>query len=96
LLVRKLVDFPIRQFLIEVLLPILCTTLVTGILPVLLNISLEQTIHRLFVVTLVSIITTCLFWYLIGLKQSERQMVGTILINRLMKFKHVNNGNKRE
>jgi O-antigen/teichoic acid export membrane protein len=83
LLVKKLVIFSIRRFLREVLIPVLLVTVLSPILPVLFWSILMQNILRLCIVTAVSIISVCGFFYVLGLTKIEREAVKKIILNKI-------------
>jgi len=70
-------------FISKTIMPVLIVLAVASIAPLTLNYLMPPTLARLFIVSLVSIITSSASIYLIGLYPSERTRIKNILINRL-------------
>ena len=79
LILKRLIDFSIRQFFKMVLLPVCVISIISAILPIIIYYLLVQSILRLFLITSISVISVCLFSYYIGLNRDERQKVRSIV-----------------
>ncbi len=74
-LVKDLIDLPWKDFLKDVYLRVFVVALIAGILPLVLNRFLQESILRLIVITLTSVVSTCGTVYIIGLNAEERSFV---------------------
>jgi O-antigen/teichoic acid export membrane protein len=75
LILKRLIDYSIKQFLKVVMVPIFFISLTSAILPIVSCYILVQNIARLFIVIVLSIISTGFFSYLIGFNTNERKMI---------------------
>jgi len=73
-IMKGLLDFPIKLFLRDVLIPVSLTTITGAIVPVILANMLQPTVARLFVTIVVSIFAITLATCFIGLTKHERDM----------------------
>lgn len=86
IIMRELIQFPVRMFIKGTILPITLTTIICSIVPVLFYLRMPTSFLRLVVVSLSSVISVSLSVAYIGLTKHERQMtVGKILAK--LKFK---------
>ncbi len=74
-LVKDLIDLPWKDFLKDVYLRVFAVALIAGILPFVLNRFMQESILRLIVITLASVVSTCGTAYIIGLNAEERAFV---------------------
>ena len=75
LILKRLVDYSIQQFLKEVLLPICIISVCSAILPVIAHHIIAQSILRLFIVIVLSVISISFCSYCLGLNDIERYIV---------------------
>lgn len=74
-MLRRMVGFPVRQFLGQVVLNILLVVSVAIIVPILIVNLINEGPLRVLVMLLGSIVATCAIVYFIGCKSSERQFI---------------------
>jgi O-antigen/teichoic acid export membrane protein len=83
LIMRRLIDFSIIQFLKEVLSPICKVSVLSMVLPIIIYINLRQSIFRLFLVSGVSVLSICGNVYFLGLNNIERARIVAVIRNKL-------------
>jgi hypothetical protein len=83
LIARLLIAYSIFNFFCEVLLPVCAVSLLSIILPLFLCYILDPGFLRVFIVACMSVISTCVFMYLIALNMSEKKKIKSILSDRL-------------
>lgn len=86
-IMKELLYFPVKIFLKEVLAPVVLTTIVGGIIPVILAYMMQPTIVRLFITIAVSVITVGLATCFIGLTKNERKMTIGKIFTRIKLIK---------
>jgi hypothetical protein len=79
LILKRLIDYSIREFFKIVLTPIFIITIISAILPVILYTVLVQNILRLCLVVSLSIFSVTFYSYRIGLNKEEQQKVRSII-----------------
>jgi O-antigen/teichoic acid export membrane protein len=79
LILKRLIDYSIRQFLRMVVTPICVISVVSAILPIIFCYILPQNMLRLCLVTGLSIISVCIYSYFIGLNGEEQQKVKSVI-----------------
>jgi O-antigen/teichoic acid export membrane protein len=84
-ILRHLVAFSIMRFFREVLLPIVSVSILAAILPMLLFCLFKQSILRLCMMILLSIISTGICIYTVGFDGIERNAVKNIILNKIRK-----------
>lgn len=87
-IIRDLISFPVKKFYVDVILRIIPVTISSFALPMVLYVSLEQSLLKSFVIILVSFISTFLSASLLGLTREERNGV---ISKVLSKVRHVHN-----
>jgi O-antigen/teichoic acid export membrane protein len=75
IIASSLLNYSLIQFFMEVMLPIIMVTVLAMIFPVILCMDLKQNLFRLFLVTGVSIISSCGCMYMIGFNKVERDRI---------------------
>ena len=83
-LMKRMLHFPPMMFVREVLFKILIVTIVATVIPVLLSRQMEEGISRLVVVTVVSIITSAVAVYVVGLKSNERVYLKNLILAKIL------------
>ncbi len=83
MLMKQMLDFPISMFLREVILNIFIVTPIVLFLPILVYSQMNSGVIRFLTVLIISILSTLIGVYAIGLKKSERLFVNNILKNKL-------------
>lgn len=83
LMTRWLLQFPLSMFLRKALLPMVSTTVLSAILPVLLCIHMQSSFIRFLVTCIVSVLSTCVVIYITGLTQGEKDLFNRKLFNRI-------------
>jgi O-antigen/teichoic acid export membrane protein len=82
-LLKRLISFSIRQFFKEVIVPILLASVVSAILPIILHSIMNQSIPRLFVVIITSILSSYGCIYFLGLDSIERKSIRSEIVKRI-------------
>ena len=86
LFLKKLVGFPIGQFYGKIIIPMVIVFVLSTILPFIVRLYLlPEGFLRLIIVSVLSVLSTIFFAYTISLSKSEREMVLTIIKNKLLK-----------
>lgn len=83
LMTRWLLQFPLSMFLRKALLPMVSTTVFSAILPVLLCTHMQSSFIRFLVICIVSVLSTCVVIYIIGLTQGEKDLLNKKIFNRI-------------
>jgi O-antigen/teichoic acid export membrane protein len=91
LIAKLLVAYSISSFLCDVLLPVCAASLLSAILPLFLCYVLEPGFPRAFIVACISIVSTCVFMYLIVLNMSEKRNIKRILSDKLKYIYRIGN-----
>lgn len=79
-IMKGLLGFPIMMFIKDVITPVILTTFIGSIIPILISKVIAPSMGRVFVTTLISCITVGLSIWFIGLTKHERQMtIGKII-----------------
>ena len=74
-IIKGLIDFPVAMFYKETLLRILPVTAFTFVITSFVYLTLEESIGRMLLITLLSTFTLGISIFLLGLEQSEKQIV---------------------
>lgn len=69
------IDFPIKRFIKNVIIPVVKVGLVTAVCIIPISRYYDDTISKLALFTVTSVATTILITYLVGMKKNERKMV---------------------
>jgi O-antigen/teichoic acid export membrane protein len=85
LILKKLIDFSIRQFFKDVLFPIIAITILSSIVPILLYNILKDGLFRLLITTGISVMSICCSVYFLGINKNERQGVNNFIFNKIRK-----------
>jgi O-antigen/teichoic acid export membrane protein len=83
LILRRLISYPLRTFFSEVVIPLCMTTIASVVLPCILYAALKQSLFRFCMVTGTSIISACLWMYILGLNKVERRRLNEMIVRRL-------------
>jgi len=75
LILKSIIELPILQFVNEVIIKVLIVSIVSIIIPIFLQLRLEQGLLRFIVVSIVSIISVLATILIIGLSISERKII---------------------
>jgi len=84
-IIKKLVDYSIRQFFKKVLLKIFIISVLSAVIPVMCFYLLSENVVRLCLVTGLSIISVVVISYLIALNKNERQIIKNIISTYCLK-----------
>jgi O-antigen/teichoic acid export membrane protein len=79
LILKRLVNYSLRQFLRMVLAPVFIVSVVSAVLPVILCNAMMQNIVRLCLVTGLSIISVCISSYFIALNNEEQKKIKSVI-----------------
>ena len=83
ILMKHMLHFPPIMFVREVFLKILVVTPIAAFLPWLISEWMDEGFFRLVVVTLISILTTGLSVYFLGLKSNERLYFKNLVLSKI-------------
>lgn len=86
LISRRLLLFPLVHCFSEVMIPLCIVSVVSLIVPVILHGILVQSLTRLCIVTVTSVLSLCISMYLCGLNDVERNLVKKVIINKINMF----------
>lgn len=84
-LMEEMVHLKVRMFVTNVILPILLTTLVAIVIPVILNVVMEPSLVRLFVVTIVAVLCVAVSALFLGMTIAERDVIKRMVLGKFMK-----------
>jgi O-antigen/teichoic acid export membrane protein len=84
ILLRKMIDFPIMNYIQQTIIPLLLIAVFSYAIPYLLVTEMNKGFIRFFVVGLVGLISTGLFIYIMGLSKDEKQYINSFI----KKIKH--------
>jgi len=90
LILKRLINYSIRQFLKIILLPIFAISILSAILPAIVCYFFVQNILRLFLVIGASVISVGFISYYIGLNSHERQAVKGIIVRYISSIRSKN------
>ena len=82
---RPLIDLPARKYLSQVVLVIIGVTLLAVPLPLWFNLHITSDWGNVIGISLLSILTTLLSIYIIGLTSGERKMINQLVLTKLFK-----------
>ena len=83
LVTRWLLQFPLSMLLRRALLPMIWTTTLSSIAPVLLCTHMQSSFVRFLIICVVSVLSTCIVIYMTGLTPGEKEMVNKKILNRI-------------
>jgi O-antigen/teichoic acid export membrane protein len=89
LILRKLIEYSIIQFIKDVVIPVGLVTVLSAVFPLLIFIFLKSNILRLFLTTIISVISIFSLVYVIGINKTERQKIKLILTNYFNRLRRV-------
>lgn len=87
---RRLVKFPVRDFVIKVWGRVVIVAASSFVIPILLYVSMEQNLLSFFVVVLVSVLSTLACIWVFGMNTSERLFVSEQLMKKLSNLSRKN------
>ena len=82
-LLRSMINFSIKKFAIEVLVPAIKVSLISVLLPLIICIFAEESIYRMILTTIVSTIMIIVSVYFGGLSKAERLTITNLAINKI-------------
>ncbi|GHU04505.1 hypothetical protein FACS1894147_09730 [Spirochaetia bacterium] len=85
LIVKKLINYSIKTLVFYIVLPMMGMTILSGIIPLFIYLSLEQGYLRLFLVVVTSVISTGGSMYFLGLGKTEREIIKTMVLGVFLK-----------
>lgn len=83
IMLRRMVNFNIIKFVREVLIKILIVSVISSIIPLYIYYSMDETILRLVLVLIVSLVSTGMAIFIFGCTNGERQMIKTKAVSIL-------------
>lgn len=78
----KVISLSICSFFKEVILPLVCVTVLSAILPVFLHFRLAPGFLRLCIITAASLFLTCGCMFMIGLNNEEKEKITTMILKK--------------
>ena len=84
---RRMVDFPVRRFLVEVYCNVVVVTLFSLIVPSACYVMMESGIVRFFVLCGLSVLSSAAIIYFVGCNREERVMVGKAIGSVIAKLR---------
>ncbi len=85
-IVKRLVNFPVKDYIKNVLLVAIVVTLISIIIPIALHCYLKHSFISTIIVCVSSIVSTLLSIYLIGLKDNEIKFFKTLVMKKIHKI----------
>lgn len=85
---KKNIEFPVKDFMVKCILPCFLVTLLAFILPGVLTIYIHQSIVRFFIVVPISILWTLFCDYFFGLSRSEKELSLSYVQKMILKLKN--------
>jgi O-antigen/teichoic acid export membrane protein len=82
---KRLMDFPFRKYIAEVILKVIATTSVAIIVPLILKLNAEETVVNSIIIICVSFVWLAAIVYVVGLTGSERKYIINQIKTRLRK-----------
>jgi O-antigen/teichoic acid export membrane protein len=83
LISKYLAEFPVRVFLKKVVIPLFIVTILSPVIPILIQKFADQNFSRLIIVIITSIFSTCGFMYFIGLNKVERIKLFSLVLRKI-------------
>ena len=80
---ERQVGFPLKKFVQEVLVPIVCVIILSVSIPYGVYYYLDEGLFRFILVGILSVTSSAVWIYCIGMKREERKMAWTYLQQRL-------------
>ncbi len=80
---ERIVCFPMKKFVLEVLLPMVCVIILSVSIPYGVYYYLDEGLFRFILICILSVISSAVWIYCIGMKREERKMAWTFLQKRL-------------
>ena len=88
LMIKTYIGMTAHDYFNQVFLKLLMVTLPALIIPLILFILVPDSILRLIIISLVSFVGTSFFVFILGLTQSERTMIISVVVNKIHSFKN--------
>lgn len=85
LYLRPRIDFPARQYIREVILPVSLVTLMALPLPLIVN-QYFSNWGGFIVTTITAVLSTLLCIYVVGIKKNEREFLNRLILNKIMQW----------
>ncbi|MCF0190808.1 MAG: lipopolysaccharide biosynthesis protein [Marinilabiliaceae bacterium] len=85
LYLKKRVSFPLRDYCREVISPVLLVTVVSLLIPIIINITVDQYWYHFFSIIVGTFVSTLIVVALLGMSNSERQMVRNLLLSKFVR-----------
>ena len=85
-MLNKMIDFPVRLYLHDTLFRVIAVTVLASIVPVLITSLMPQSVIRMVIDCGLTLLTSCVVIYLVGIKTSERTFVNDRL-KSLLRFR---------
>ena len=84
---RRMIDFPVRQFIIKVYLNVISVTLLSLIVPAACYVLMPPGYTRVFVLGCLSVVSSIAAVYFVGCTREERMLVGNALVSIISKLR---------
>jgi O-antigen/teichoic acid export membrane protein len=86
IILSRQIQFSIKYYFKSIIIPIVMVSLLSSVLPILFSFIIPQGIVNLFVVIIVSIISTSIFSYVIGFDTKEKCIIKGIILNKMLRI----------
>ncbi|MBP5457083.1 MAG: hypothetical protein J6Y37_11310 [Paludibacteraceae bacterium] len=86
-LLRRHYSYSYREYLKQIVLPCFCFSLLAPLLPMVVTRMMDASLLRLLLTCMVSALSSLLLIYVVVLNDSEKQMIGKLLLSRLRRAK---------
>ena len=80
-------EFTVSNYFRKVLIPIIRVTILSSLISVSINIFMSESLFRLLISILISVVSISIIVYCLGLDNDERQMVNNMCKNIVRRFK---------
>ena len=84
-ILKRLMDFPIRTFFQQVIIPLLKACIISAILPIIIILIMHEGLIRLVITIICSILSISIAFYLLALQKDERLLLKTSFYSYLRK-----------
>lgn len=81
---KTIVEFSIKEYMLKVLVPFFAVVILSFWVPTLIHYHMNAGIIRFFVVSIISIISTAIVVYFLGLDKSEKALI-TPIVNKILR-----------
>jgi hypothetical protein len=88
IIVRRLLDFPIKPFIQQLIKPLIIACIISVPLPLAINLAMHESIVRFFLVIVVSMSTIGLSFYFLALQKDEQIILNDIVHKKILSIRN--------